>query len=369
MATIVVLPNRTKVTIPDVELIHCTPYRVPEVQFASLITDLKSNSVYRITAVKLLGALGSLGVEAIADIEEARKVSSDSSFVSACNIALGRIQHAHTGFTTCYGRHESAKYVGSSTVTTEKEPEKKEFSVDFEQPESDLGNIKMSRKCSFCEKETTEQPETQKLIEKLCSHNKFYCKFCLRNNYNYRNSHNVLIMSFRSILGYFYYELYSGSKSSPTMWLSEIKDHIELHQEIGLMNPVFNYDPDSYLWFVDFRKVGTGKKQIPISDVKCTIISILASFNLHTTISGISLNKLYAKYDEAITDFYTKRYRPEGKRLCLPTLKMCGNIQWLGSSVNFVTSPTARMPIEETRNFTPQLISNDRYWKKSQSSL
>jgi hypothetical protein len=133
-------------------------------------------------------------------------------------------------------------------------------------------------------------------------------------------------------------------------------------------NPVFNYDQESYVWFIDFRKVGESKKKISVKDVQSTIVDILATFNLPITIPAVHMNKLYQKYDEAVSDFYTKRYRPEGKKLLCPTLKNCGNVLWsINPPTHWQTAQTQsqKMTLEDTKNFLPHIIEPEKYWKKT----
>jgi len=179
--------------------------------------------------------------------------------------------------------------------------------------------------CSFCEKTVGLYPEIRGICEKL-SGSEFFCPFCLRHNFNTKVNKNILALTFRTIPGYFYNVFYLGHRRS--MFLSEIEDYIDAHEKVGLLNPVFSYDPDSLTWFIDFNKVGRGRKKVKIHYALKTVSNILACFNLSKHIPGVRMHKLYKKYEEAIIKFYTKRYRPPGKRLLIPTLGGCvGNLQ------------------------------------------
>jgi hypothetical protein len=127
------------------------------------------------------------------------------------------------------------------------------------------------------------------------------------------------MMTYRSIIGYYYYAFYKKPQKK-VMWLSQIKEYVESHQKAGLQNPIFKYDPESMLWFVDFSKVGTGRRQLPLEEVYKTVISTLASFNLYDTCPHIRMHKLYDKYREAIEIFYKQRSRPADKKILNPTL-------------------------------------------------
>jgi hypothetical protein len=201
--------------------------------------------------------------------------------------------------------------------------------------------------CAFCEKTVGLYPSQRKLCEKLSGGN-FYCGFCLRHGYNGKASRNILPLSFRAIAGYYYFEKYLYANHRH-LWISEIQDYLYWHQVTGLQNPVFSYDPDSMLWFVDFNRVGRGRKKIRIVDVMKTIVNILVCFNLPEHIPAIKMPKLYQKYSEAIDKFYTQRYRPEDRRLLVPTLAGCG-----------VWETNKKYGLENTRQFSSiKLLVND----------
>lgn len=179
------------------------------------------------------------------------------------------------------------------------------------------------RNCNFCNK--IVRINTKKLKSCLqLSGNKFFCPFCLRNNFHHKLSNNVLIMSFRGIIGYYYWDLYRGN-SKKSIWYSQIKNLIDLHITIGLQSPVFYYDPLTYLWFIDFNKIGNGKKKLPIEEVKVVTKSILGVFNLniHTCVSE---KEVWKKFEQAIDLYYSQRKRPKNKRMLIPTLVgICGH--------------------------------------------
>jgi hypothetical protein len=371
----IAMPNQTKVFVNE------DYYHQPEVHFSALLQAINGfgNTVeHKTKACRILGALGVLGSDAISSLENIIYSANDITLVQAALSALERIapkyRHDPAVLNGVQGRinllrHQQAAAAAPVVV----EPKKKSLNmIDIIQADDALDEgVKVSRKCNFCEKETVAQPEVQRLAEKLCAQKKFYCNFCLRHSLHTKDNRHTLMLSFRAIFGYFYYEFYHHPKS-PQMYLSEIQDYIDLHRDIGLNNPVFSFDPESYVWFVDFRRVGTGKKKISIEDVQKTVIDILASFNLAQTVTGCDLNKLYQKYREAIDDFYTKRYRPEGKRLLIPTLKGCGNVLWMGTAHQGAWAGTVanqpqpqRMTLEDTKGFLPPIIDPSKYWQKT----
>lgn len=180
------------------------------------------------------------------------------------------------------------------------------------------------RKCFFCEKSCQITPEQSFLIQKMSGPGNFYCPFCLRHNLHNKSSRNTLILSFRSIIGYLYFQNYLHSMDRNKLWISEIEDHIASHEQAGLVNPLFLYDSETMLWFVDFSKVGHSKKKVPLDEVLKTVVSILTSFNLSKTVPNLSTATLFNKYSAAIKLFYDSRHRPENKKMLIPTLTGCG---------------------------------------------
>lgn len=177
-------------------------------------------------------------------------------------------------------------------------------------------------KCNFCQKNVSLIKEKKHIIEKL-SGDGLYCSYCLSNNFQTKISKNTLILSFRAIFGYFYIHFH---KNLNKLYLSEIEDSIKKHLEIGIKNPIFRYDPESLLWFVDFSRVGKGKKRIALKEVINSVEEIITSFQpTCDLIYGYRQDKLFEKYKIAIEKFYVERYRPIDKRILMPSLSGCIN--------------------------------------------
>lgn len=172
--------------------------------------------------------------------------------------------------------------------------------------------------CGFCGKDTLLNSRVMKLLQPF-SKNKFYCGFCIRNDFNTKKNKDILIMSMRGIINYLYSNCYLIKEH--TLYVSEIQDMINDHISCGLINPAFNYDPESYCWFLDFRKIGNQK--ITLNEVLDTCHDIVSCFNLYDNLKEFKGHKLLGKFDEAIIDFYKRRYRPEGKKILVPTLIGC----------------------------------------------
>ncbi len=107
------------------------------------------------------------------------------------------------------------------------------------------------------------------------------------------------------------------------MSLNELTECLELHVKTGLQNPLFRYDADTFCWFVDFSRVGDGKRQVPVESVLKTITHQLACFNMYDNVREASPLKLYQKYQQAVMEFHQHRARANGDKVFVPTLLGC----------------------------------------------
>jgi len=194
-------------------------------------------------------------------------------------------------------------------------------------------------KCNFCQKNVNIQKEKKQILDKL-SGNGFYCSFCLSNNFQTKNNKNIIVLTFRSIFGFYYINLY---KTQKLIYLSQINDCIEDHVKIGIQNPVFKYDPETMLWFIDFSRIGKGKKRISLKEVSETIKEIINKFEYCNQIQGYNQEKLMEKYDDALKKFYSDRYRPANRRILIPTMSGC-------------VDNSDKISFEETKKFTKLLM-------------
>lgn len=147
-------------------------------------------------------------------------------------------------------------------------------------------------KCSFCEKVFRTEPINRQLLKKI--NNKPHCPFCLRkSNYN-----DILIVSFNNVFNYFYDFKYTIEK---TMYLAEIQDYVNAHVNIGLLNPLFDFDYDTNYWFIDFSR------KIHVNDILNTITSIFECFDFKKTIPHLNVPEFYDQYKKVIENFHKNR--------------------------------------------------------------
>ncbi len=126
------------------------------------------------------------------------------------------------------------------------------------------------------------------------------------------------MLSFRGIIAYYYYSFHVHKTS---LLFSEIESIVNLHAKVGKRNPLFIYDPESFIWFVDFSRIG--KDLIPVTYVLETIVEILYSLNLYENVKCISPLKIYNKFKDAILEFDKTRTRPQ-QTILIPTFFNCG---------------------------------------------
>lgn len=178
-------------------------------------------------------------------------------------------------------------------------------------------------KCDFCKKRSEFDSFSFEICERMSGEG-FYCPFCLRHGYDKKSNRHVLVLSFRAISGYLFYNFH---KSKKEMWISELRDQLNKHEIVGMSNPAFNYDPESLSWFVDFSKVGKGKK-VKLSEVLYTVDLIISCFDLEKRISANSVQTLKNKFKDAIEKFHSKRYRPENRPQLIPTIPLVPSIKY-----------------------------------------
>jgi hypothetical protein len=199
------------------------------------------------------------------------------------------------------------------------------------------------QKCGFCGKDFLNNDSR---IYRLCLPGQLYCRFCLRHGYD-KNNKDVLKLTMRSVFGYYFWEFYQ-TPPHPLMWISEIKDYIKRHEGVGLHNPIFNYDPETLMWFIDFNRVGDVNGKLSLEEVKETIASLFSVLNLHK-IKGLDVPKFRQRFDAAIVDFYHKK---NFEYLAL-SFEECENLEWSNSDIS----------IEDTKNFLPGVLDK-HLWNK-----
>lgn len=312
-----------------------------------LLADLECWNAPQVrgTAITRLGGLGQAARPAVNALS---KIATQQSGLShLARVALDKILMSTPG-------HDAGRRAIQTTVKIETDTA----------PGLDVAGGKTYCRCNFCSKESLMTPANRRLTEKLSGRDRYYCTFCLRHRLNQRDSRHTLVLSFRGIIGYYYYAFHAMQKT-PQMALSEIWDYVNLHVQVGQQNPLFIYDPETFLWFIDFTRVGATTRKMPIKDVLGTVGEIVLSFGLHENVKDIKPHKMYLKYEEAIHKFYHQRSRPANMRVLSPTLKLTGAAEYAPEKLarydHTTTTVVAgnekkRIPVDETRNFLPTVL-------------
>lgn len=191
------------------------------------------------------------------------------------------------------------------------------FHADIELVEKDK-DYSVCCHCGFCGVQGTLVKQEIDFYKRL-GDGVFYCAFCIRHGFHNERGKNVLILDFSKLIGQLYANFYTTRK----MWQSQIYDLIKEQVRRGRKNPAFLYDPQSQLWFIDFSKVGQSSRKIRLEEILDTAKSILDCLSLTQFYKDIKYDKLWGKYEDAITRFYECRYRPKSRFVLSPSLKGC----------------------------------------------
>lgn len=153
------------------------------------------------------------------------------------------------------------------------------------------------KNCVFCDKEVEINKQNNNQLAKQIDNELFYCSFCFRNEYHLKN--NYFIFSFKSIILH-YYEAFYCKSHNRSVWLSQIQQMIDLHKEVGLSNFAFNYDDDTFTWFVNLSKIN----KCETDEIYKIIIEMIICFNFwHINIDGsIVFNYIKKAIDEALLE-------------------------------------------------------------------
>lgn len=309
------------------------------VSLSQLIEDMLDEDLtvnYRVNVINAIVSIGKFGSYALSGLrevyEKCKNVSGvESSLFSSADNAIKtieRMQHPeravkeHTQTSTSTSNTSNVPGHNHHAPTTVVSEKIKANQVTFVELDSDnlCDGTKFYRSCNFCNKITTVTPYYWKLNESLVGEGKFYCCFCARNNFYTKTANNTMVLSLRGLIGYYYYSYYVIPKSS-SMYNHELKEMIETHYTLGIQNPLFKYDQDTFCWFIDFSKIE--KKKILVDSINATIGGMIAAFNVYENLPGVSVYKYYNKFKDAVNLFHETRERMNGNFVFAPTLIKC----------------------------------------------
>jgi len=129
-------------------------------------------------------------------------------------------------------------------------------------------------------------------------------------------------MSYRAIIAHYYYRHYlpQNAQKRRKLWMNEIVRYIDQHRKIGLQSPVFSYDPTTFLWFLDFNRIGKDPRKAPFSEVRDMAKLLLMVFDLDEQYGKHVYEDVWEKFGKALKLFYEKRKRPQDRPMLIPTL-------------------------------------------------
>jgi len=342
-----------KVLIPNNE-----SHEIEEVQgtitLSQLYQDLRCESYTVIYRQSVMTALGKIGKQAWGALAHLRDITqgSNSQLAESAVQAISKIDPGNPIKVTKKESKENKHPDGCSCLDC-KPKEKPKIKTEVQKvtitavPGDLTDGVRLLGQCNFCGKVTMFHRSLRKCNERLCGPHKLYCNFCIRNDFYQRYAKNIMVITFRGVIGYYYYCFTHGKNWSMTG--HDLQDIINLHYKLGIQNPLFRYDHDSFCWFIDFSKVGSSKKKMPVESVLETVVQMLAAFNFYEHTKDVSPAKLYTKYKEAILDFHHHRRRPAEQRILAPTLYGCGLPYDNINSNRFIAS-------DVLKNFTPDLL-------------
>lgn len=317
------------------------------INLSHLINDLKNDDhtySYRIRIIETLKELGKVARESLSSLKEIEKhiSSSDTEFKFLAEHAVSAIKKIEEDIKSSNSVY-SQKTVSETQRSSIHAKQTELLKIDFEEIESDFQVDRSFRQCSFCEKFTVVTNHKKRFSDKLAS--QFFCSNCLRNDY-YKYNANIMVLTFRGIIGYYYYSYHVAPKTTASMYGTELDEYIKKHILVGFSNPLFRYDEESYCWFIDFGKIG--KRKIAIDEILKTIVGQIAVFDLFDNVPNCSPKKFYDKFRNAITEFHNTRTRVGGVKIFAPTLIDC--------DIPTKVSGFRAIPVDMLENFLPSQL-------------
>lgn len=217
----------------------------------------------------------------------------------------------------------------------------------LKKPSIGIGD-KLLYRCGFCSKRIVVDNTLSYLYTKRFSNEgKVYCNNCIRLRLNTKLEQDTLLFSLRAIPGFYFNNFFMKDAGGKKVYLSTIKEYMEMEQTVGLTCPVFSYDPETAFWFIDFSRIGRDGQKIRLKEVKKVIIKMICCYNLYYHIQSFKSSDLWDKLNKAIDAYYMNRERPSGIRLLAPTLKGCMPVH--ASPKDYV--------YDQDRNFGPYIFS------------
>lgn len=169
--------------------------------------------------------------------------------------------------------------------------------------------------CDFCGKKFS--PNT--ILRRLAGQDAYYCTFCVRHRFHTKEQRHIFLLSFQSIIGYYYTDPHIHQKAT----VLQINDLISRQITTGLNHPLFFYDYETSIWFVDFARIGDSKRKTRLNTVLNTIYAMLSSLSVSSFIPNMDVERFTRKITDAFIQFQKTRKRPGNKQIFCPTISEC----------------------------------------------
>lgn len=254
----------------------------------SLVRELKIEELTDSYRVAVIGCLARIGRPATVAIIELKKIKEGKNriLVEAATHAIGKIESdvsvpvvtppaptvpppVPSSATSSTGAnvHRGRSVVGKEKIKVELIPVKKSDHL--------FDHCPTLAECNFCHKIFDSSKNAAKFNEFLCNKEK-YCRHCMRNRYYQPEiSKNIVILTYRALIGYTFYSFISNKNQ---IYINDVREMIQDHVNVAFLNPLFNYDAETYNWFIDMNPVIS--KKIDIGFVGRTIATQLSALGV-----------------------------------------------------------------------------------------
>src|SRR5882672_4756806 len=173
------------------------------VNLSTLIADAKCDDYTTSYRLSIIGALAKLGKNADSSVECLKELvnknansgatSNDKLLADAAEQAIKKISDGTT------------RSVNVNHFPYEKKPEVQKVTFTEVETEALDTGLKVYCKCNFCNKPAAASQHSRIFSDRLVNQNRFFCNFCIRNDYYQPGHQNVLILTYRGLIGYYYY--------------------------------------------------------------------------------------------------------------------------------------------------------------------
>ncbi len=251
-------------------------------ELSSLVRELKITELTDSYRVAVIGCLGRLGGPAGIAVPDLKKIKEGNNRIlkEAATQAIDKIEGDKTNPTIIPSTpaviidQTTRPYQSPSVNKGYYQKEKTRVELLPVKTKTLFENCPILTECKFCQK-IFESSKKFAAINYALSGDAKHCRFCMKNKY-YKPEvkKDLAVLTYRSLIGYVYY----GFVTKNQVYVSELREMISDHVMVGYSNPLFNYDPESYKWFVDMEPILSGR--IGAGEIASTIACQLSALGV-----------------------------------------------------------------------------------------